>query len=344
MEIKGIEKMTNNMDIHNMITVMIPTYNRKDSLLKLLGCLKAQTCQEFFVVISDNHSNYDVSQALGEYKDFFKGRLKLVIRNANVGSTVNINGVFELAQTKWGWLMGDDDFPMPDAVERIYKMLDDDVGALHFSLYDLGEFIDDHADISSLNEFIDLFWQMSNGKKEIVNLQGDIIFMSNKVYNLDIMRNYLFVQNNYGYTKMPQMISILSLLNKKEAKFRVVNSNLVTISDTSNQSWRMTNIALGMTTFSHIKYDIDRKQRKKLNLIMMFKYTHVLRYRLQGEISRYDIGLIYDGIFKRSLVLKDRIIFNFMMRINPNGIISKSIVKYKNRHIRLPKAREGSSD
>lgn len=34
------------------ITVMIPTYNRKDCLLKLLGCLKRQTCQEFDVVIS----------------------------------------------------------------------------------------------------------------------------------------------------------------------------------------------------------------------------------------------------------------------------------------------------
>ncbi len=332
------------MDMYNQITVMIPTYNRKDCLLKLLECLKGQTCQDFHIVISDNHSDYSVADAISEYIEYFGDRLKLVVRKVNVGSTVNINGVFELAETKWGWLMGDDDFPHSNAIEKIYKTLDNDVAALHFSLYNLNNFMSDYKDISNLNEFIDMFWQMSNGKNEVVNLQGDLIFMSNKVYNLDIMKKYLFEQNNYGYTKMPQMISILSMLNKKESKFRVVNSNLVTISDTSNQSWRMTNIALGMTTFSHIKYDLTANQRKKLNLIMMFKYPHVLRYRLQGEISRYDIGLIYDGIFKRSLSVKDRFIFNILMRLNPNGFISKTIVAYKNRHIRLPEASKESAE
>lgn len=321
------------------ITIMIPTYNRKECLLKLLQCLKNQTCQDFYIVISDNHSNYDVKECITEYQKFFGCRMKLEIRSTNVGSTVNINGVFTMAQTKWGWLMGDDDFPLPNAVETIYSYLNDQVGALHFSLYDLSGFINTYVDLKDLPAFIDLFWEMSNGSKEVVNLQGDLIFMSNKVYNLDIIRQYLFQQNTYGYTRVPQMVSILTMLDQKKGYFRVVDTNLVRVSDTSNQSWKMTNIALGTSTFSHVPFNVSENQRKKLNLIIMFKYSHVLRYRLQGEISRYNIGLIYDGIYKRSLRLKDRIIFNIIMRVNPEGLIAKEIVKFKNKRIRIPRAK-----
>ena len=329
-------KMNNN----DQITVMIPTYNRKEWLIQLLEGLKNQTCQRFNIVISDNCSNYDVKADISYYIDYFGERLDIYLRRDNVGSTVNINGVFSMVKTKWGWLMGDDDCPLENAVRTIYEYLDDNVAALHFSLYQLDYFIKDYKDVKNLQEFIDLYWEMSNGENEIVNLQGDLIFMSNKVYNLDIMRKYLFQQNTYGYTCVPQMVSILSMLDKNEATFRTVNKNIVIAADSSNQSWKMTNIALGMSTFTHIKFHLTEEQRRKLNLIIMFKYTHVLRYRLQGEVSRYDIGLIYDGIFKRSLWIKQRLIFNILMRINPQGFSAKKIVAYKNRNIQVPEINE----
>lgn len=321
---------------NEQITVMIPTYNRKECLLELLECLKKQTCQRFNIVISDNCSDYDVGKAIADYSEFFGNRLKLMIRSVNVGSTVNINGTFTMADTKWGWLLGDDDFPVETAVETIYSYLDEKVSALHFSIYNLSKYIDKYKDLSTLSQFIDLFWEMSTGKDEVVNLQGDLIFMSNKVYNLDIMKKYLFEQNTYGYTKVSQIVGILKMLEKNDGILRIVPKRLVRISDTGNQSWKMTNVALGMSTFSHINFDITSKQKRKLNLIVMFKYSHVLRYRLQGEISRYNIGLIYDGIYKRSLCFRDRLIFNIVMRINPFGAVAGKIVKYKNRHIKLP--------
>ena len=326
------------------ITIMIPTYNRQECLLKLLECLKQQTCQDFDIVISDNHSDYDIKKAVAEYQDFFGSRMRLVIRNVNIGSTVNINGVFGMAETKWGWLMGDDDFPIPTAVETIYAHLDDRVGAMHFSLYNLSRFVQDYVDLEDLPSFIDLFWRMSNGPDEVVNLQGDLIFMSNKVYNLDIIRQYLFQQNTYGYTRVPQIVSILYMLDQKKGCFRVIDTSLVRISDTCNQSWKMTNIALGTSTFSHIPFHLDDAQRKKLNLIVMFKYAHVLRYRLQGEISRYNIGLIYDGIYKRSLGWKDRMIFNVIMRLDPSKGLAKRIVQFKNKRIRLPESKKGEPE
>ena len=197
---------------HDMLTVMIPTYNRKDCLIRVLECLKNQTCQRFNILISDNASEYDVKEAVSEYSTYFGERLKLFIRSVNVGAFTNINGTFALADTRWGWLLGDDDFPVKDAVETIYSYLDDEVAAIHFSIYDLSKFIDKSTVISDLEEFIDLFWKMTNGKNEVVNLQGDLIFISNKVFDLDVMKKFLFVQNTYGYTRVASVVGILKML------------------------------------------------------------------------------------------------------------------------------------
>ena len=321
----------------NILTVMIPTYNRKECLLKLLECLKNQTCQKFDILISDNCSDYDVREVICDYIEFFGERIEICVKNVNEGAITNINSVFSLTKTKWGWLLGDDDFPVADAVETIYSYLDDEAAAIHFSLYDLSKFIDKSTVISDLDQFIDLYWRMSNGKDEVVNLQGDLIFISTKVFNLDVFREFVGVQNTYGYTRVPPVVGILKMLDQKKGRLRIVQKRLVEISNTDNQSWKMTNVALGMTSFSHIDFNITPSQKKKLNLIVMFKYSHVLRYRLQGEITRYNIGLIYDGIYKRSLGFKDRMIFKIIMRLNPHGFIAKKIVAQKNKSIRIPK-------
>ena len=60
--------------------------------------------------------------------------------------------------------------------------------------------------------------------------------------------------------------------------------------------------------------------------------------------SRYNIGLIYDGIYKRSLGFKDRLIFNVLMRLNPSGPIAARIVGYKNKRIRLPQSKPQESE
>ena len=50
----------------NILSVVIPTYNRKERLLNVLNILKKQTNQNFLVIISDNNSNYDVEKTILE--------------------------------------------------------------------------------------------------------------------------------------------------------------------------------------------------------------------------------------------------------------------------------------
>ena len=44
----------------NDLTILIPTYNRKERLKQTLECLQNQTKQDYIIVIVDNCSSYCV--------------------------------------------------------------------------------------------------------------------------------------------------------------------------------------------------------------------------------------------------------------------------------------------
>lgn len=312
-----------------LLTIIIPSYNRKKELLRLMDRLKEQTNQYFNIVVSDNHSSmYDVYDVLKDYTDFFKERLSIYKNNLNIGASPNICNSFMYINTKWAWLLGDDDIPSKCAIEKILEYLDDKLCAIHFSLYNLDDFMNSYKDIMNLHEFINFYNEMSYGKKKIKNCQGDLICMSEIVYNWDICKQYYEKQNFYSYTKVSQILPFLLSLNYKKGIYRIVNEKIIDV-DEQNQHWKMGKIMLGMTTFSHIEFDLSKKERKDLNLLVVFKYPNVLRYFLNGQIKKEDILKIYDGIYKHSLPLKDRIIYNSILIIKPNSLIAKKIIKYK---------------
>ena len=60
--------MVNSMGDDEMLTVLIPTYNRKYQLIRTLDALNKQSDQDFKIFISDNASNYSVlDEVLNRY-------------------------------------------------------------------------------------------------------------------------------------------------------------------------------------------------------------------------------------------------------------------------------------
>ena len=62
-----------------ILSICIPTYNRKESLYYCLKSLAKQTTKEFEVCISDNSSNYNIKELLKPFKK--KLNLKVNINN-----------------------------------------------------------------------------------------------------------------------------------------------------------------------------------------------------------------------------------------------------------------------
>ena len=107
------------------LSVCIPTYNRdmhlENCLNSIIKC-KRYSNLDFEVCISDNDSS-DQTRAIVE-----KAQLKLPIKyhknETNVGIPKNFLNVISMAKGDFIWLLGDDDLLLPDAISRLYDLLE----------------------------------------------------------------------------------------------------------------------------------------------------------------------------------------------------------------------------
>jgi abequosyltransferase len=112
-------------NMKTVISICIPTYNRKDYLRELLQEIanqsNAQFCYE--VCISDNNSTDGTKEFIDNYKANSPFPIKFRKNELNVGAYINIIKAAELATGEYTWLFGDDDSFVSGALEGIYRMI-----------------------------------------------------------------------------------------------------------------------------------------------------------------------------------------------------------------------------
>lgn len=131
------------MDKHEsqpILTLCIPTYNRAKFLnesLRLLGTQVKDLSNpnELELLVSDNHSSDNTKSVVKEHIN--KGLPITYIRNEqNLGMDGNFVSCFKKAKGKYVWLLGDDDYLLDGALERILSILKEkDYGLLHLNTY-----------------------------------------------------------------------------------------------------------------------------------------------------------------------------------------------------------------
>jgi glycosyltransferase involved in cell wall biosynthesis len=110
--------------VRPLLTIAIPTYNRSGFLRQLLDSLVEQVRNEprVEVIVSDNASTDDTASLIDERQRL--GFRLTYLRNAqNVGPDANFLQCFDSASGKYVWIIGDDDFLLPGAVEHVLEYL-----------------------------------------------------------------------------------------------------------------------------------------------------------------------------------------------------------------------------
>lgn len=97
-----------------MIDILIPTYNRKGSLIKNLGLICDQVRKltvEVFIIISDNASTDGTAEAVNEFIDSNSNlRIKLIVNDENIGLEENTLRVASAGSSEYAMFLGDDDY------------------------------------------------------------------------------------------------------------------------------------------------------------------------------------------------------------------------------------------
>lgn len=222
-----------------LLTVAIPTYNRNQTLLDNLRHLLPQLTPQCRLLIVDNCSDTPVSGTLRELFDRFPDIDRTVQRNrTNIGGNANILRCFELCDTDWLWVLGDDDHVRPDAIATIFAHIAAHPECMVFN------FAYDGLRPQTI---------LTKGLEELVeklDRSADLPWMSSSVYRAGAMLAHLKFGYQYTYSLLPHVALVLVTIADSGvcclSKEPIVDKQRLGVP--LGQQWSLLNLALGFPT------------------------------------------------------------------------------------------------
>jgi glycosyltransferase involved in cell wall biosynthesis len=106
-----------------LVSVLIPTFNRRDYLKATIASVLKQTLGDFEVIVSDNASPVDPADVVAGFAD---QRLRYYRNASNLGVTGNLLAACHHAQGKYVAILGDDDLWHPEFLAALVGPLEAD--------------------------------------------------------------------------------------------------------------------------------------------------------------------------------------------------------------------------
>lgn len=97
-----------------LVSICIPTYNRRDLLAKAIRSCQAQTYPHFEIIITDNSTNDESGRLVAEIGD---ARIRYFKNEKNLGGLGNVEKGLGLVRGKYVKLLMDDDLIKPRSLE-----------------------------------------------------------------------------------------------------------------------------------------------------------------------------------------------------------------------------------
>lgn len=107
------------------ISVLIPTYNYAQYLDEAIQSVINQTYQDFELIVIDNNSSDNTAYVLSKYEN--NPKIKTITNNTNIGMAQNWNKCILESSGEYIKFLNADDFLEPTCLEKLAKILDDDL-------------------------------------------------------------------------------------------------------------------------------------------------------------------------------------------------------------------------
>lgn len=271
------------------LSITIPTYNREQQLRNQLNKLFQQDLSEVKeIIIIDNCSDYDIERLL---KPFNSNKIRLIRNQFNTRMQYNLAVPFYYCNTEWLWSLSDDDEIENDSILKITSEIYNsppEIGMIKFARTNSPQ---KNYIAYNLENFIDFYYQ------DKVKRRGDLIFISNNVYNTQKLKNFLGFAFEYAYSYVPQIIPIIKALDEKAISIKFSNKNIVKYLPPREGVYSLATVGKGLSIFSHIPLNLSKEyNRKFLNLMMSINFRLMMGWSLRfGSIK--ELRIIYNNIY-----------------------------------------------
>ena len=168
-----------------LLTICIPTYNRCNYLKICLDSIFVNIRgleKHIRVIVSDNCSTDGTKTVVTLFESQGK-QFEYYCQEKNIGTERNFEFLYNKVDTKYFWIIGDDDFILDNRVEYIINLLEqNNVGILH-----LGHFWYEHFDEISNIPFQPKIKEYLNNIEFIKDVHYWITFLSANIVNKSIL-------------------------------------------------------------------------------------------------------------------------------------------------------------
>jgi glycosyltransferase involved in cell wall biosynthesis len=236
--------------MNKLLTIAIPTYNRKNQLIRLLNSIEKQKAfDKYYIVILNNNSNYDVEKSIKEhFFGEFLDNITIYNRPYNGGGHYNIGSAFLFAKTQYLWIIGDDDEVCDGCLSIIQRDIanNPELPIIKYHIKGQSQYTEDII-IKGINDFKSFYL-----KKYFI--AGDIIFVSNCLYNLPQIADYIPTVLYYTYTSVPHTLPMLRCL-ADERNFMWSHHEIIKYNEPEGDHWNYVTITTSLSTVLDINID-----------------------------------------------------------------------------------------
>lgn len=305
---------------NKLLTIAIPTYNRREKLKKCLDAVIPQMSERITIIVRDNHStSYDFYEFIQPYVNKYG---VIAFQNEyNIGGDANFLKLFEDCKTEWIWILGDDDILKNDAVKTVISKLDDFKNAVFIKFNSRSNFITNN--LHDFASFLDNVYDFPA-----------TFFISEGIHHVSL--SAIDIANHYKYLslKTSQIIRVMMHIRSADN-----NNDVVFLSDSilEEHGEDITWTHFELVPYLLLYFDLFYTERKvfKKNIFKSISYvcwlytseskipiSQKLYYKLQ-ILQRYGVLNVMKYTFPN--LLRYRI--NMFLPRSIKDLI-KSIIKY----------------
>ncbi len=265
-----------------LLTITIPTYNRSQYLVECLNHVCPQLSDSIKLEVRDNCSdNYDFWELIKPYQD--KYGVEARQNKVNIGGDANWARIFENCETKWLWILGDDDYVSPNALSIVLSTLKNNPDEIFvkFNALKPGRFF-------GLSGFADAM--------KPKGAFGQSFFLSEGVHNVEKTKDELFFQYRYLSTSISQILRVMTHLTKVEDASCLFVEDQILEEHGRDITWSHFDIV----PYQALIFDIFRPYRKILKNNV---YRDIVRYCWEF-ISNSSLSFIDKWYYYRLFIHK----------------------------------------
>lgn len=281
-----------------ILTIAIPTYNRPKKIYEQVMAIVPQLTAEVKLVVLDNHSDNPVADLFDEE---IKGKCEFLRNKCNIGADANIAKCFDLCDTPWLLVLGDDD-PVEDyAVKTILEDINNANNGTIFLNYDWKQKYVAHG----LDEFLarcdQRYWCL--------------FWMSGCVYNLPPLREF-FHQYFYSISTMqPNIVLLVNALAAHPEYCIEVTGKQIHKEAGPDVHWnRESYIYASLFLFDVLFKFKDKLDTTLFHTISDLLYRHVITLVKVERKSRHAFHLMMRIVKRRGIYMTLRHEFHWFIR------------------------------